>query len=158
MAASVGDPRALRRAMVAAFGGILVVTGGTAYFCHSLLRDATAGEPVAATWLFFPLAVLLVTGSLVVAVFQTVHAANRVAGPEQRLMQSMQRIRRGDLAFRVHLRNGDLLAPLARECNELLDWLNRNPPAGATVGSDVVAVGGRDPGDDLAWDCAENTE
>ena len=66
--------------------------------------------------------------------------AGRVAGPEYRLRRALQRIRTGDLGFRVNLRRGDLLAGLAQECNELLDWLNANPPRGAHTGTDIVEV------------------
>jgi hypothetical protein len=129
---------------------MLLVMGGTAYYCHRLLSDATAGGSVAESSLFVPFAALLVVGSMVVVVFQSLHVANRVAGPERRLAQAMQRMRRGDLAFRIHLRRGDLLTPLARECNELLEWLNENPPAGAEVGSDVVSVDTQEVDDEFA--------
>lgn len=133
--------------MGAAFAGMLLVTVGIAYYCHLLLRDATAGQRAPESGVLVPLAWVLVAASCVVVVFQSLHVANRVAGPERRLAQAMQRIRSGDLSFRIHLRRGDLLTPLARECNELLEWLNANPPVGAEVGSDVVRVDTDDLGD-----------
>jgi nitrogen fixation/metabolism regulation signal transduction histidine kinase len=75
-----------------------------------------------------------------VVVVQGTRMAYRVAGPEHRLIQSLRRVRKGDLAFRVSLRRGDLLSGLAQECNELLDYLNTNPPSGAKTGTDVVDV------------------
>lgn len=94
--------------------------------------------------------VLLAAG--VVIVLQSSRLATRVAGPELRLIRAMQRIRSGDLAFRVHLRKGDLLGGLARECNALLDWLNANPPAGAHTGTDLVDM---HPTDSDAHELAE---
>jgi hypothetical protein len=40
----------------------------------------------------------------------------------------------------VSLRRGDLLSGLAQECNELLEYLNSNPPSGAKTGTDVVDI------------------
>lgn len=42
----------------------------------------------------------------------------------------MQRIRSGDVDFRVALRRGEPLSQLLHECNRLLEWLIRNPPGG----------------------------
>ena len=123
---------------------MLAVIGGITWYGCGLLDSAADGRAVTVSTLFVPFAALLVAGSMVVLVFQSVHVANRVAGPEHRLAQAMRRIRDGDLTFRISLRRGDLLGPLARECNELLDWLNDNPPAGAAVGSDVVSLDGRE--------------
>lgn len=94
--------------------------------------------------MFWLLTATMATATAACAVFFAVRAAGRVAGPEHRLVAAMRRIRGGDLAFRVHLRRGDLLTPLARECNELLEWLNANPPAGVVTGGDLVAMDGFD--------------
>ncbi len=112
-----------------------------AWYCRNLLRDADAGHIVAVgdTPLVLFVGAFLVAGAAVVAV-QSLRVANRVAGPEYRLRQALQRIRSGDVGFRISLRRGDLLTGLAAECNELLDWLNRNPPVGVRTGSDVVEV------------------
>ncbi len=61
-------------------------------------------------------------------------------GPSHRLIDAMQRVREGDIGFRVHLRKGDMLMDVANEFNHLLDWLNANPPGDVKVGSDVVDV------------------
>jgi hypothetical protein len=47
------------------------------------------------------------------------------------------------------------LTGLARDCNELLDWLNQNPPSGAHTGNDVHelahhAEAGRAPAEERA--------
>ncbi len=83
--------------------------------------------------------------SLAVVVVQAMRVAHRVAGPEYRLIQTLRRIRTGDLTVRAHLRHGDLLRGLATEVNELVEWLNRNPPDGATTGGDVVELEGLPP-------------
>jgi len=110
-------------------------------YCRSLLVEAAAGQQVTVGTL--PL--VLVAGGFLVAsasvvLLQSTRVVNRVAGPELRLARALQRIREGDLSFRVHLRRGDLLTDLARECNALLDWLNTNPPNGCVTGGDVVEV------------------
>lgn len=109
--------------------------------CRTLLERAAAGEPLGAAgmgvWgavVAFLVSVAVVVGS------EVVRLASRLHGPELRLRWALQRIRRGDLAFRVSLRRGDPLRALADDCNELLEWLNANPPAGASVGSDIVEV------------------
>ena len=39
-------------------------------------------------------------------------------------------MRTGEWDFRVRLRRGDYLGEIADELNELLEWLESNPPAG----------------------------
>lgn len=93
-------------------------------YCRALLQDAAAGREVAVGESGFWLSVGgFLLASVVVFVFQVVRMASRVAGPEFRLRRSLQRIRSGDLGFRVELRRGDLLGGLAEECNLLVDWL-----------------------------------
>ena len=52
----------------------------------------------------------------------------------------MQRIRAGDVGFRVALRRGEPLGALVHECNDLLEWLNRNPPPGSRLDADVFEL------------------
>ncbi len=120
---------------------MLVSVVALTLYCRSLLLEAAAGRAVAID----DGALLVVVGgfflaSASVVVLQSVRMSNRVAGPEFRLQKAMRRIREGDVAFRITLRRGDLLTGLASECNELLDWLNQNPPNGAQTGSDIVEV------------------
>lgn len=127
--------RLLPMAMLAV--AVVVIT----WFCRDMLLGAVAGEATVAAELPLYVAAgcfLLAAGAVVV--LQSVQVAERVAGPEYRLVQSLRRIRGGDLSFRVHLRKGDLLGGLAQECNELLEWLNQNPPSGARTGSDLLEV------------------
>ena len=104
-----------------------------AVYCRALLQDAAAGREVVVGEAGFWLSVggFLLT-SLVVFVFQVARMAARVAGPEFRLRRSLQRIRSGDLGFRVELRRGDLLGGLAEECNLLVDWLAKQSQAAPT--------------------------
>ncbi len=101
-------------------------------YCRDLLLSAAAGEHVAVGEAGFW---LVVGGFLAacagVAVLQARRLGRLVAGPELRLVRSLQRMRSGDLDFQVRLRSGDLLTSLAAECNDLLDTLRRNQPAGA---------------------------
>lgn len=123
-----------------AFGAMLLVMGGSAFYCHLLLQDATDGQPTDELLLFLPLAAMLIVGSVVVVVLQSVHAVSRLNGPEQKLVQAMRRMRRGGLPERIQLRRGDLLAPLARECNELLEWLGRQHCDEGEPAGDVVRL------------------
>ena len=125
---------------------VIVAVAALTILCRGLLVDASAGRPVAVGTLPVVLVAggfLLASGSLIL--LQSFRIAARVAGPEHRLAQALQRIRTGDIAFRVHLRRGDLLSGLARECNELLDWMNANPPPGASTGGDIVEVEAEEP-------------
>jgi hypothetical protein len=113
-----------------------------ATYLHDVLLDVASGRSPAVDRLGLWLAVVgFVLAAAAVIGVEALHAARGVHGPELRLRLAMQRIRDGDLGFRVTLRRGDLLGGLAHECNELLEWLNQNPPEGARVGSDVVDVG-----------------
>jgi hypothetical protein len=119
---------------------------GLALHTHSLLADAAAGRPANAGGFGGWLAVGAFFGACVAAVVvQCVRMAARVAGPEHRLVRALRRIREDDVGFRVSLRRGDLLTGLARETNELLDWLNQHPPAGSRTGGDVVEVAAIEP-------------
>lgn len=82
---------------------------------------------------------IVLLACLVVVVHAT-RTAHRIAGPEYRLVQSLRRLRQGDLSFRIGLRRGDLLAGLADECNQVIEWLNQNPPSGSRTGTDLVEV------------------
>ena len=110
-------------------------------YCRALLQDAAAGREVVVGegGFWFSIGGFLVA-SVAVFLLQVMRLASRVAGPEHRLQRTLQRIRSGDLDFRITLRRGDLLTGLAQECNELIDWLSRNPPAGARTGGDIVEI------------------
>jgi hypothetical protein len=120
--------------MCVGFGALVV-------YCHSLLGDAAAGRPVEVGSGGFWLAIVgFFAACIAVVLLQSLRLAHRIAGPEWRLRRALRRIRAGDLGFRITLRRGDLLGGLAHECNELLDWLNANPPVGTRTGGDVVEV------------------
>lgn len=149
--------RERRSRRLAWLGAVLPVAAITAavglmtLVCRQLLAEATAGDAVPALELpFYAGGACFLLAAVAVVVVQSMRIAGRVSGPEFRLVQSLQRIRSGDLAFRVHLRKGDLLADLAHECNVLLDWLNANPPVGSRTGSDLFEVGSVDVGPEEA--------
>lgn len=123
--------------LAALFALVLLLT----FFCHRMLCGIASGESgmQMSTAIFLSAGGFLVA-SMAVVVLQASRVAQRVAGPEYRLRQSLQRIRGGDISFRIHLRKGDMLVGLAQECNELLDWLNRCPPPGCKTGTDVFDV------------------
>lgn len=109
-------------------------------YCRELLAGARAGKTDENGTRLLVMAGGFLFASLVAVVVHMRTLAHRVAGPEFRLIQAIRRIRSGDLAFRIHLRRGDLLGGLAGECNDLLEWLNCNPPAGAVTGTDVIDI------------------
>lgn len=106
-------------------------------YCRSLLTAAAAGEHVVVGEAGFWLVVGGFLGACAgVAVLQARRLGRLVAGPELRLVRSLQRMRSGDLDFQVRLRNGDLLNGLANECNELLAVLRRGPQPGGLSAPD----------------------
>ncbi|MCB9879854.1 MAG: hypothetical protein H6835_19860 [Planctomycetes bacterium] len=105
----------------------------------SLFRTVGRGGAVNDSGLLLAAAALLCSLLLVVTV-EVLREAGRYRAPEQTLRLAMQRIRAGDVGFRVGLRRGDPLTGLARECNELLEWLNVNRPPGVRGGGDIVEV------------------
>ncbi len=145
---AAGRSRTLRGITVAAPGALLAVSLVLlAWHCRGLMLAAAAGEPVAAdsatTWLAIG---GFLVASVLAVLFVTWRLGSRVSGPEFRLRLALQRIRSRDVAFRISLRRGDLLHGLASECNELLDWLNQNPPDAARTGGDIVDVARGRPG------------
>lgn len=134
-------PLLWRLSLVVPVALLVVAIVATTLYCRELLLRAASGfEPVAGGNMLLIAAIGYLLAATAVVALQAGRVAHRVAGPEYRLRQALQRIRTGDLSFRVHLRRGDLLQGLAHECNELLDWLNANPPAGSRTGSDVLEL------------------
>ena len=133
--------RLIRTVMVAPYIAMVVSMIVLALYCHRVLHAASTGADSFDNAVPMVLAVcgfLLASGLAVI--LQAYHLAQRVAGPAQRLQQAMTRIRNGDIAFRVHLRRGDLLREVAGDFNDLLDWLNRTLPGDMKRGNDVVDV------------------
>jgi HAMP domain-containing protein len=141
------DGRLVRLALMAPLGLLLAAAVALAVCCADLLDLAAQGRPAElGLGPLYLAAGLFVAASVAVVAVQSLRVASRVAGPEYRLRLALQRIRSGDLGFRVNLRRGDLLTGLARECNELLDWLNANPPSVARrVGGDTFELGAAEP-------------
>lgn len=95
-----------------------------------------------------PLFYLVIVFELLAAVFllaNSLKASHLVAGPAYRICKSLERIRSGDLAFEVKLRQGDHLTEIRDELNLLLDWLNANPPMGAATRRPAAAAATAEP-------------
>ena len=121
-----------------------------AVFCRRLLGEAMRADAQLPSLVPLFLSLLgFVIVSAIVVVLQALRFSHRIAGPAYRLLKSMERLRSGDLAFRVHLRKGDHLVELADELNRVLDYLNEHPPRGATTGSDIVEVEADEPEPEL---------
>jgi hypothetical protein len=105
-----------------------------AYFCHELRLEVLAADVEVESVAPFLLAVtgcVLVAGVLLL--YNALRISHRIAGPMHRICESLERVRNGDLAFRVQLRPGDHLREVCDELNRLIDALNENPPPGATT-------------------------
>ena len=138
------EPRKSRRAWRSTLlpeALIVVCSLVLVWFFRSILGEAQRSDIALGTLLPMFLAVVgFVVAAGVLVLTQASRSATRLKGPSQRLIVSMQRAQRGDLAHRVHLRHGDELRDVAAEFNRLLDWLNANPPEGAKTGTDLVEV------------------
>jgi methyl-accepting chemotaxis protein len=129
---------------VAQLGLLLVVlttVGLIAALSDRLIDEAARGEVSTATRAYLALAIVGFCLACGLVVFSHAYRlVTRLVGPSYRLIDAMKRVRTGDIGFRVHLRRGDMLLDVANEFNQLLDWLNSNPPCDVTMGSDVVDV------------------
>jgi hypothetical protein len=109
-----------------ALAGIAVLT---AVYCSRAMDEASANDTELPN--LAPLFYAVLAFELIAAIYLMVNSlkiSHRVAGPVYRLCKSLERIRGGDLAFTVSLRDGDHLTEIRDELNKLLDWLNQNPP------------------------------
>ncbi len=118
---------------------LTVATLIVAVFCRRLLGEAMQTDAHLPS--LVPLFVSML-GFVVVSAAIVLHHAlrfsHRIAGPSYRLIKSMERLRSGDVSFRVHLRNGDHLGEVADAFNQVLDWLERDPPPSVGQAMDVV--------------------
>lgn len=141
MTKSWGSPRLV---LVLTLLPVLILVAsilGVAWFCRTLLEEAERVDMDLPGLLPLFLAVFgICLVSCLLVVIHGVRLQRRLAGPTLRVIAGMQRVRVGDLSFRVHLRRGDYLSEVAFEFNKVIDWLNENPPEGARTGSDVVDV------------------
>jgi len=109
--------------------------------CAQLLEAAVDGSlPEVAPWPAVVALVGVLVGCAATIFVQGLAIRRRVLEPAGRFVTCLRRIREGDIAFRVHLRRGDLLGEVADELNEVLEWLNENPPANVRRGSDIYEV------------------
>ena len=110
---------------------LLGATVAVALLGSRVLNEArsTDAEITSLFPLFLALILLILSAGCMVAL-QAMRYSHRIAGPSFRLLQSLERIKRGNLEFRVELRDGDELQDLAEGINELIDWLEEHPPRG----------------------------
>jgi methyl-accepting chemotaxis protein len=114
-----------------------------AWCSRRLLSEAMAAEaelPSLVPLLVALLAFVAVSGLIVG--LQAFRFSHRIAGPAYRLTHSLDRIRQGDIGFRVRLRDGDELVEIADALNRVLDWLASDPPRGVKDAEDLVQLGG----------------
>jgi methyl-accepting chemotaxis protein len=71
------------------------------------------------------LAMNFVVIALLVVPMASILLSHRVAGPIYRLRKDMERVGRGDLDFRVHLRGGDYLKSTAATFNHMVESLEQ---------------------------------
>jgi uncharacterized membrane protein YbhN (UPF0104 family) len=116
---------------------------GAAMVAH--LQSAVHGQAgprgADALWIW---AVALVVAAAIALLVEVANIVRRFRRPEQQVRLAMQRIRAGDVGFRIARRRGEPLGRLVHECNDLLEWLNRNPPDGARIDRDVFDLEGDD--------------
>ena len=120
---------------------VLTNVGLIAALSDRLIDEAARGELSNSTRAYLVLAIVGFCLACGLVVFSHAYRlVTRLLGPSYRLIDAMKPVRTGDIGFRVHLRKGDMLMNVANEFNQLLDWLNSNPPCDVTMGSDVVDV------------------
>lgn len=108
---------------------LAITTLVVAYFCRRLVDEATQVDlelPSLSPLLWSVLGFCIVC-SLVIVV-RGLRFSHHVAGPAYRLCKSLERIRSGDVAFRVKLRDGDFLGEVADELNRLLESIRPERP------------------------------
>jgi len=113
----------------------------TAVWCKNITDQATAsGIDLPDMMPFFWALVALEIGAAIFLVGMSLRSSLRVVGPAVNICRSMERIRSGDLDFKVKLRDGDFLLEIEQELNQLIDWLNENPPPGCRTRSAKAAT------------------
>lgn len=117
-----------------------------AYQCVSQLERLESGTMSDLSTLTIS-TVAFVASLLAVMLVEVCNMIRRFRGPEQQIRVAMQRIRAGDIGFRVARRPGEPMARLVHECNGLLEWLNQNPPCGVRVDGDVFDLDADDEAD-----------
>lgn len=117
---------------------VLMCVAATAFTmsCLSHLESIRAAEAIGDEALAVSTAVFVGTIALVLLV-EVLGVGARLGRSEQQVRRAMQRIRAGDVGFRVRTHSGEPLARLVHECNSTLEWLNHNPPKGVRIDGDV---------------------
>jgi hypothetical protein len=111
--------------------GLAITMALVCFFCQRLYVQATVLDVHLEGLMPLFLSVsgfVLVSGFFIIS--NALMISHKIAGPSYRICKSMERVRKGDLAFTVRLRDGDHLNEMADEFGLLLDALNENPPPG----------------------------
>jgi len=70
---------------------------------------------------------IITTGiTLIIAILVTLLVSHKIAGPMFRFEKDLERVARGDLKFKFHLRDGDQLADVVSSLNLMVDNLNNS--------------------------------
>lgn len=137
--------RPVQRRIVAAVvlaptAALALTTVVVAYYCQRLVEEATLVDvalPSLSPLLWSVLGFCVVC-SLVI-VIRGLRFSHHVAGPAYRLCKSLERIRAGDTAFRVKLRDGDYLGEIADEMNRLLESMQAAARTATSAGAGDAA-------------------
>lgn len=142
--------RIIARTTAFPLAGLTFLATLTVYFCLKLMDDAAAAEatlphlePLLAT------VICLTAGIAAVILYVALRFSHTVAGPTYRIVESLKRMQRGDLDFRVQLRRKDFLTEIAEEMNRTLPALrdqvqghsDETAEADADQGGEPVAAG-----------------
>ena len=144
-------------AMIPAIGlGVMVAI--VSWFCCRLYEESLPAQVELDS--LIPL-YLGVTGlslfTVVVLVASAYKLSQRVAGPMFNLCRSLKQIEKGNVAFKVNLRDRDHLNDIAVQLNKVLDKLNENPPPGFTT-LDTLAQVAREAGQRAASNAKDIAE
>ena len=139
--ATVSSGPSQRRALVrlGALGVLCVAAIVFAAHCLSHLHAVRDARPCSSETVAIS-AAAFVLSIVAVLLIEVVGITDRFRRPEQQVRLALQRIRAGDVGFRIGHRRGEPLGRLVHECNHLLEWLNRNPPSGVSVDGDVFEL------------------
>lgn len=141
----------LSRFLAVRIAAIVAMCGAATVFAHqcvSQLHELESGSLSNLSTLAISI-VAFVASLLIVLFVEVCNMTRRFRAAEQQVRVAMQRIRAGDVGFRVARRPGEPMARLVQECNGLLAWLNHNPPSGVNVDRDLFDLDADDE-DELA--------
>lgn len=112
----------------------------TGIWCAHIRAEAvSAGLELPDLMPFFWAMLAFEVGAAIFLVGAALRTTLRVSGPAYNICRCLQRIRHGDLGFRVKLRDGDYLTEIESELNQTIEWLQQHLPATATTAPAATA-------------------